>query len=325
VTVLNVLITIDTEVYPLFSDWRSDNLQRDIRRDINGETSKGDFGLEYQLDVFAKLGLKAVFFVESLFANAVGLTPLQEIVQRILEGGHEVQLHLHPEWLAWMAEPPVRPNGRELIANFTRDEQVQLIGLGRRNLEAAGAKGISAFRSGDYSADLNTLDALAENGFLYDTSYNPCYTHSYREDPTLQSINQPTVLRNICEVPIGCWRTWPLGFRHAQITAASLAELKAALWHAEREGWYTFVIVSHSFELLKRRRHRVSNPIPDESAVKRFLGLCHFLHENNDRFRTCGFSDLDLDRVTSATQKTFLSSPLPRTISRVLQQLSRRF
>ena len=78
---LNVLLTVDTEVYPLFPDWRSDQLKRDIQRDIYGETPQGEFGLKYQIELLKKWNLKAVFFVEGLFANAVGLDPLRQMIQ----------------------------------------------------------------------------------------------------------------------------------------------------------------------------------------------------------------------------------------------------
>jgi hypothetical protein len=321
---LKVLITVDTEVYPLVPDWRADTLERDIRRDIYGKTPKGDYGLAYQLEVLHKFGLKAVFFVESLFAGAVGLAPLREMVGRIRDGGHEVQLHLHPEWLAWMGEPPVPPDGRELINQYSRDEQTQLIGLGLHHLKAAGANGASAFRAGDFAANADTLHALHQNGIRYDTSYNPCFANSFPDVEEFGGNTQPVTVSGVWEVPVSYWKTNPLGRRHAQLTNSSLGELKAALWHAERHAWHSFVVVSHSFELLKKRRQRVSNPAPDPVVVSRFVALCRFLHDHRDRFRTCGFDDLTPSPPAAPTPKPPLSSPVFRTAYRVMQQIYRR-
>src|ERR1017187_6023525 len=101
---LQVLLTIDTEVYPLLKDWKSDRLQRDIARDIYGKIDGEEVGLNYQLRMFAEHGLKATFMVESLFSGCpeVGLDPLKGIVSGILAGGHEVQLHLHTEWVPYV-------------------------------------------------------------------------------------------------------------------------------------------------------------------------------------------------------------------------------
>ena len=161
-SMLNVLITVDTEVYPLLPGWRGENLRRDIQRDIYGETTKGNFGISYQLEVLNRHGIKAVFFIESLFALAVGIEPLAEMVRKITKAGHEVQLHLHPEWLSWMNKPPVPACGRQQIREFSLDEQTELIRIGIANLQAAGACGVSAFRAGDYAANNDTLIALAK-------------------------------------------------------------------------------------------------------------------------------------------------------------------
>jgi peptidoglycan/xylan/chitin deacetylase (PgdA/CDA1 family) len=321
---LNVLITVDTEVYPLLPGWRADNLNRDIRRDVYGETSKGHFGISYQLDVLNQHGLKAVFFVESLFALAVGLEPLAEIVRRITDAGHEIQLHLHPEWLAWMDKPPVSARGRQQIREFSQDEQAELIRIGITNLQAAGACGVSAFRAGDYAANNDTLIALARNGLKWDSSYNACYQNSLSDVPQLRGITQPINVNDIAEVPVSYWRTPPVGWRHAQLTSASFSELRNALLHASDHNWQSFVIVSHSFELLKKRRHRVESPAPDKIVVERFHRLCSFLGQHKLNYRTCGFNDLEKVTSNSTDRKEPLVSSRLLTVSRIGQQILRR-
>src|SRR5690348_7762936 len=96
---LNVLFTVDTEVWPETADWRADNLLRDVDRDLNGKTSEGEFGTAYQAQTLASHDLKGVFFVEALYAYAVGLEFLKKTINAIAGCGHEVGLHTHPEWL----------------------------------------------------------------------------------------------------------------------------------------------------------------------------------------------------------------------------------
>src|SRR6478609_6242763 len=98
---LNVFITVDTEVWPLLPDWREAGLTRDIDRDIYGNTPSGSYGISYQMDVLDRHGLKGVFFVEPLFAEVAGRDRLRAIVAEIQGRGHEVQVHIHPEWLGW--------------------------------------------------------------------------------------------------------------------------------------------------------------------------------------------------------------------------------
>ncbi len=108
---LDVFLTVDTEFYPLRPDWRIAGLSRDIARDLYGKTERGEFGVSYQLNVLAANGLKATFFVEGLCGSAAGDEVLGRLVDEIQSKGQEVQLHLHPEWLQWMANPPVPSQG----------------------------------------------------------------------------------------------------------------------------------------------------------------------------------------------------------------------
>lgn len=321
---LQVLITIDTEVYPLLGDWRADGLRRDIDRDIYGVTPAGEFGLRYQVDTFSRHGLKAVFFVESLFAEFTGPGPLREMVSRIQDGGHEVQLHLHPEWLQWMDAPPVAFQGRQTIREYSAEEQDTLVAIGLRNLRQAGADDVCAFRAGDFAAGDDTLAALAHNGIRFDTSLNHYYPTSLPELAGRRSGTQPFRAGGLLEFPVSYWHTPPFGTRPAQLTSASFAEMKASLLHAHRQGWSSFVIVSHSFELLRARRRRPAGPVADPVAVSRLEKLCAFLRDHPDKFRTCGFSDLALPPDVAAP-KPAMRSPLLRTLARQAVQARRRW
>ena len=132
---LTVFITIDTELLPHTPDWRETGLEHDFRRDIEGRTVDGDFGIAYQIEVLNHYGLKAVFFVESLFASVAGLDLLQKIVDMIQRGGHEVQVHTHTEWLRFM--PDVVRTGQHLRL-FSVDEQAAWIARSLDNLRACG-------------------------------------------------------------------------------------------------------------------------------------------------------------------------------------------
>jgi hypothetical protein len=321
---LNVLLTIDTEVYPLHADWRADRLARDIARDIYGQTQRRAVGLNYQIEVLNRFGLKAVFFVESLFAEAVGGGPLERMVDEIQSAGHEAQLHLHPEWLEWMDAPPVPKLGRETIREYAPAEQAQLVAVGLRNLRRAGATDVNAFRAGDFAAGAATFSALHENGIAFDTSYNACHRGSLADVAGISGQTQPRRVAGLWEFPVSCWDA---GFGHrraAQVCSCSSGELQGALLAAWHEKWHSFVIVSHSFELLKKRRRRVSCPVPDPLVVRRFETLCEFLGQHRDKFRTSGFHDIEVNELYELPQKPSFRSPLRRTAWRVMEQAYRR-
>ena len=108
--VLQVFLTVDTEVWPNVPGWppmvrleRGDTTLEDrINVDIQGKTSKGNFGVDYQLATLKRLGLRANYFVEPLASGFYGNAYLCELVEGIVAAGQDVQLHLHTEWLSDM-------------------------------------------------------------------------------------------------------------------------------------------------------------------------------------------------------------------------------
>lgn len=313
---LNLLITIDTELSPGRGVATDDALARNYRGAIDGETSRGAFGVGYQLEVFARHGLKAVFFVEALVAQVVGNDVLRRIVTPIRDAGHEVQLHLHPEWLAQMPANPLDGRTAQNIGDLAEDDQARLIAIGLDALSDAGADRATAFRAGNYGADTGTLHALNRNGVRFDSSYNLPYLGNPCRIKANRPLSQPTDIHGIREVPITAFEDRPGHLRHTQICACSFAELAAVIDHAVDAAWPTLVLVSHSFELLNRARTR-PNPI----VVRRFDKLCRFLAERRDRVRTVGFNDLDETVVhTGNGPEPFRSHPA-RTLARVAEQV----
>lgn len=288
---LDVLITIDTEVHAINKDWRSDSLQRDIRRDIEGMVDDRCVGLDYELEVLARNGLKATFMVESLFSAVpeVGIDPLKDIIRRIQKDGHDIQLHLHCEWIPFCPGLSVPYRGY-LQHCYSSSEQEQLICFASDQLQKCGALKPIAFRAGGYSADEGTIQALQRAGFKYDTSFNVDFPEKCKllMPP---SFGAPYDLFGVHEIPVAAFHDYPGHFRPAQICACSVNEMMHALEQAELCGWRHFVIVCHSFEMLSGRWEgnlRIRNEV-----VNRFEKLCAYLGQHRDKFRTVGFDDIN--------------------------------
>src|SRR6476659_980534 len=103
---LDVLLTIDVEVWPSDSGWPDEKLPLDwgdgttaYERCVLGRTSSGEYGLPFLLKSLRERDLRAVFFVESLASSVTGERQLRHTVDLIQSYGQEVQLHVHPEWL----------------------------------------------------------------------------------------------------------------------------------------------------------------------------------------------------------------------------------
>ena len=264
-------ITIDTEYsFGMARRVGGSGRAENFASAIIGATSSGPLGIHYQMDRFDAHGIKAVFFVDPMPALIWGTEAIADVVGPIVARGHDVQLHLHSEWLeiAGAANPLGTRTGSNL-RDFGFDDQCTLIDYARGVLIAAGAPRPVAFRAGNYGANDDTLRALAELGITYDTSHCPGIAVS--ECQISLGPNDRHVQRHLgtIEVPIGCIAAPGGGLRHYQLTALTDGELLAALRHAVRAGQQQVTLVSHSFELLSRDRQRANRIVQ-----RRFDRLC---------------------------------------------------
>jgi len=169
---VHVFITVDTEISRPFAEgWRERALDYEKSRDIDAMTTQGSRGVPYQIQVLDRHGLKADFFVESLFASAVGIGRLREIVAPIQDSGQGVQLHVHPEWLSWMGRRDAQARIPQFHWELDEVAQEEMLAEALHNLRAAGASKVCAFRAGSFGAGLSTLRCLARLGLTVDTSY----------------------------------------------------------------------------------------------------------------------------------------------------------
>jgi hypothetical protein len=320
---LNVLFTIDTETFPITSGWKQDNLTADMKRDLFGEIDGRAVGLEYQLDMFAKHGIKANFMVESLFSAVpeVGPGPLDDIVHAVKSAGHDIQVHPHPEWIPHIPNLGV-PYSSHLLRDYPLDQQEAIIRFAVARLENSGAETPVAFRAGGFAANVNTLIALQRCGIRYDTSFNYYYQNDECRLPAPRFRGHVTEYHGVQELPVAAFQDYPFHFRPAQLHACSAAEMIHALDAAECKGWDFFVIVSHSFEMITLRRHATKAPMIRQIVVDRFVTLCEFLRDHRDRFRTVLFSQLDLSMPKHPAED--IKGKLFNTAGRLVEQATNR-
>lgn len=311
-----VLITIDTELSPA-AHRRGVSAKENFACAILGRVSDGEWGTEFQVSQFKAHGLKAVFFVEALSANVVGLDFLKRTIDPILSAGHEVQLHLHTEWLEWFSSDPVSGRRGQNMCDFSFEDQRRLITLGIDNLTRAGAPRPIAFRAGNYGADNDTLRALASEGITYDTSYNVAYLGSPCGIIADRQLQGPTQIDGVVELPIAAFIDYPKHFRPAQLCAISASEMRSVFEQSVAQQSQATVVVSHSFELLNRARTRANRIV-----VHRFELLCEMLNSKRDMFPTSGFAELANNALALKSEAmTPLRSGPWRTTSRMLEQM----
>ncbi len=316
---VRVFLTVDTEFWPAGWDLSPDSVAKAVEADVYGLTPEGEYGIRYQMDELDRHGLKAVFLIESLSAHCCDPAHLARIVGDVQGRGHDAQLHLHTEW-AHRSDPPLIAGALRMnLRDFSLDEQTLLLDRALALLREAGAESVRAFRAGNYGANLDTLRALARLGIPFDTSHNTAFMGRTCDMPTEAPLLQPTELHGVLEFPIGFFRDWPGHVRHVQLAACSESELRMVMEAAWREGWYSLVIVSHSFELVDAERRK-----GDATMLRRHRWLCRYLAENRDRFVTSTFADLERAAVPQPAPASVPRSHPGRTALRILGQACRR-
>jgi hypothetical protein len=316
---LDVLFTVDVEVW--CDGWRDIDAKFPdaFRRYIYGPTAQGDYGLPYTLQELNAHGFTGTFFVEPLFATRFGMQPLVEIVDLIKNAGQEVQLHMHTEWVDESRAPLLDGiiGKKQFLRYFSRAEQQHLIGIGLELLRTAGVANINAFRAGSFGFNRDTLDALAANRVAFDSSYN---ASQFGPDSGVMPgvlLMEPINCAGIFEYPLTVFRDGRGALRPAQLTACSFGELESLLWQALELGRRAFVILSHNFEMMNPAKTR-----RDDVVVRRFRQLCAFLYRNQDCFHVRGFQGLTGANVPA--QPAPLTVPLWKTGLRVVEQALRR-
>lgn len=316
---LNVFFTTDVEIW--CNGWSDldKKFPNAFRQHIYGTTPKGDFGLPYQMRVLNDHGLKGVFFVEPLFALRFGVQPLAEVVGLIKEAGHEVQLHLHTEWVDELQQPLFAgmKEKRQHLFHYSLAEQSTLIKEGIRLIQEAGASDINAFRAGSFGFNADTISALAANGIPFDSSYNASQFGPESGVAPGITVVEPLLWNGVVEIPMTVFNDQTRLLRHTQLAACSFAELEYLLWQAREQERSSFNILSHGFELIDRHKN-----CPSTIAINRFHRLCEFLEKNRGEFNTIGFHGLK--PKVKPLQPPPLTSSLWLTGTRMLEQACSR-
>ena len=316
---LNVLFTVDVELWPEKWDLSHKNMKQAFDKDILGKTAHGEYGLPFQVKMFNDHDIKATFLVETFFSVQMGKESLQDITDIISEQEQKVELHLHTEWVDKVT-PNIMSGGERLnIKNFSLEEQTELLSLGLEQLESCNIKDVTTFRAGNYGGNFDTLKALKKVGLQYDTSYNAAYLGDtcglHFEKLLMRAVDYDGVI----EVPISQYEDGFSRRRHIQLNSISFEEIRSLLEQANKRNLGTFVIVSHSNELLTSGKNN-----GDKIVIHRLKKLCQYLSDNPQDYRTCFFDEMDQESIVSDKDEALLKSGFYSTGKRILEQGYRR-
>lgn len=284
-----VCLTVDTEtsIGGAFGDPRLQPVG--VEKRVFGKVGSRAFGIPLLMSIAEDHGLKLTFFVETLNRIVFGLDPLKRVVRSILDRGHDVQLHLHPNYRTFLHPDKRRFPRPDFMHAYSVEEQAAMLEDGVRCLEACGASRVVAFRAGCYGADETTLRAMKAVGLPVDGSYNAAHLGAecgFRK----RFLNDVWCCEDtgVFELPVTCFCDRSLlrkRIRPMDINGTGFREMKEVLNGAYGAGMRSVVVVLHSFSFIKpydvqyrkvRIRHKV---------IRRFRKLCAFLSENRDRFQ----------------------------------------
>lgn len=285
---MKIYLTFDVEVW--CGSWADidSRFESSFERYVYGRSSKGAYALPKTLEILERHGLKGVFFVEPLFAARFGVKHLTTIVDLIKAGGHDIQLHLHPEWT-----DEIRPllfagatEKRQHLSYYSFSEQLTLLTLGCDLMNQAGCSNMEAFRAGSFACNRDTYRALRQLGIKKDSSLHALLDYSGADLRQDVDFFHPVVLDEVTVLPMTVFRDGLGRLRPAQVGACSFSELQGAIRSAAHNGTEHFIVLSHNFEMLKQGRSE-----PDALVVARFERLCAFLAEERGRVDVCTLSD----------------------------------
>jgi hypothetical protein len=323
---VNVFITVDTEhsIGGAFIDSTLKPVGNEKR--VFGKIGDKYYGIPLIIDIANRYNVPLTFFLEVLNKYYFGEKESREVCRYIIGRGHDVQLHLHPNYLNFTRPNPGERYFSDSISNYDLGKQVELIKEGRELLIQYGAKPPVAFRAGNFAANRTTLEALKLSGFLIDSSFNLSHGNSSRSIHQVNS-NDSFEMEGIFEIPITNFvESVPFRgkrFKALDINGVSFQEMKYVLNQATAIGINNITIVLHSFSLLQTYDIQYKKVTPRWHVIRRFENLCYFLKNNPDVFEVKPFCAVGREHMVQVGRQSingFAEVPSTLTIKRYLQQ-----
>ena len=231
------------------------------------------FGIELMMDVLEKHQAKGTFFFNAYEVGKHDEAEIAHAARLIHSRGHDLELHTHPR--------PLFPFYG--ISQAPLDDQAAILAKGMALIEGWTGKKVVAHRAGVFSANTDTLKAVASVGLLADSSLS---SGSRVNVPLVHQVgvtNGLSCMNGIWEIPltafeqvrVGSWRSR----RALDIEACSLPEIKRVTRWGVRRGLPTLCILMHSFSLSRYGR-------PNRRVLRRLDKLLAWLR-NQDGIEIC--------------------------------------
>lgn len=171
---LRFLFTIDTEVS--LGGALEDRSLRPVGAGsrIWGQTRHGRSGIDTFMDIFDEFGMKGVFFVEVCGRHLVQEKTLAHVARHIRARGHDVELHVHPEFIVNLARSRKLslPKPSAYLCDYEPHVQKSLLFDAFETLKTWTGHAPVAFRAGSFGSNETIFPLLAQLGIKIDSTYN---------------------------------------------------------------------------------------------------------------------------------------------------------
>lgn len=323
---VNVFITVDTE-HSIGGAFRDRNLKPvGNNRRIFYRVGKKDYGIELLMDIAEQYGLPVCFFLEILNKYYFKEEESRSVCQYILGRGHDVQLHLHPNYLNFTTPDPMKRQFSDMICDYPLEKQIGFLADGRETLIKYGAHNVIAFRAGNFGANHDTLIALEKTGFLIDSSYNKTFLGRDCQLKALD-IDDAEKIGNIWEFPITNFSEPDFKgsrrYRPMDINGVSFAQMRRVLEEAVEKGPRSITILMHSFSFMNPADVQYRKILPRTVVIRRFENLCRYLAEHSDKFQVMTFKDMNratLDEMRGKSRHHLPKLDIALSMRRVIEQ-----
>lgn len=322
-----VCITIDTE-FSIGGAFADPVRRRPVGEDnVTCPAGGRENGLGFLIQTFAAHGIRATFFVEALQSAYFGDAPMGRMVERLLTAGQDVQLHIHPCWLAFRdprwaerldpaASPDDRCDGRD------EAEMRDMIESGLAAIERIGAPRPIAMRTGNLRADKTVYRAMKACGLEVASNIGRALWHP--TDAELRLAGGRRRVEGVLEVPVLTYTQLALGSRRIErlltTTATSWGETEALLWQARRAGVPTVVLLTHPFEFIKGDRLDPARCKPNRINQRRLERMCEFIASHPREFEAVSFAQAAPGWLAEAdVPEPALRAPLLPVLARIAQ------
>jgi len=321
---INVFITVDTE-HSIGGAFQNPNLKPvGKERRIYGRIGNKFYGIPLIMDIADRYGIRLTFFVEIFNKYYFGENESRNVCEYILRRNHDIQLHLHPNYLNFTLPKPCKISFSDLIGEYSLSKQVEFLEEATATLIEFGVNRPIAFRSGSFGANILTLKALRKTGFLIDSSYNAAFLGKCCLLPNVK-INDLISWEGIWEFPITSFLE-STALRHKRYMAldlngVSFKEIKWVMHSAISYGPRNITIILHCFNFIKNYDLQYLRSRPRNIVIKRFEMLCRYFAENSDTFQVMPFGSLNENYLKCMAEESIHILPKAPPILSILRGL----